>query len=116
MTGIMDSSAKGEIGDGSKYGKELKISIPGFKGYGSYGFSVQFLNGISTVKCDPDATDPMICTPHLENIQLLDPAPLGTGEWVIVSVPKWDINFVRPASLLKACLGNVDHQTKFCFV
>ena len=91
MTGMMTSDAEGKIS--TKYDKELKISIPGFRGYGSYGFSVQFLNGISTVKCDP--VDPDTCKPHLENIQLLDPAPAGTGEWVIVSVPKWDLNFVR---------------------
>ena len=34
-------------------------------------------------------------SPSEQNIQLLDPAPGGTGEWVTVTVPKWDLNWVE---------------------
>ena len=49
--------------------------------------------------------------PFLENIQMLDAAPQGSGEFVYVSVPKWDINFVsrladlRPSPLNLIPLG-----------
>ncbi len=40
----------------------------------------------------------MICQTNeviMENIQLLDPAPQGTGEWVTVAMPKWRYNWVE---------------------
>ena len=32
--------------------------------------------------------------PHTEIIQLLDPGPVGTGEWVQAMFPKWDFIWV----------------------
>jgi hypothetical protein len=34
-------------------------------------------------------------TPFNEEIQLLDPAPGGTGEWVTITAPKWEYNWVE---------------------
>ena len=56
---------------------------------GSHGFSVQMYNGISSIKFDP-----LTLAVVTENIQLLDPAPAGTGEWVTLAVPNWDLNWV----------------------
>ena len=56
----------------------------------SFGFNVEFYNGISSIKYIEWHT-PV----YNENIQLLDPAPLGTGEWVTISAPKWDYNWVE---------------------
>jgi len=33
-------------------------------------------------------------TPYIENIEVLDPGPAGTGEWVAITAPKWDLNWV----------------------
>ena len=88
--GFGDNLESGDDGSMGTYGTELLISIPSFDKAGSYGFSVQFLNGISSIKYEHATMKPV-----LENVQLLDPSPTGTGEWVIISVPKWDFNFVE---------------------
>ena len=31
----------------------------------------------------------------MDEIQLLDPSPAGTGEWVKIQTPKWDYNWVE---------------------
>ena len=73
----------------------IEITIPSFKDAGNYGFSIQFVNGISSIKYGTmDVTNPDNMKPFTEIIQLLDPAPVGTGEWVQVVVPKWDFIWV----------------------
>ena len=75
---------------------KIEITIPSFKEAGNYGFSIQFVNGISSIKfgtMDVNSADNM--KPSTEIIQLLDPAPVGTGEWVQVVVPKWDFVWVK---------------------
>ena len=74
-----------------------QVSIPKFANARSYGFSIQFVNGISSIKFGVmDTTlDANNMKPVTETIQLLDPAPEGTGEWVSVEVPKWDYQWVR---------------------
>jgi hypothetical protein len=67
-------------------------SLPTIKGTGSFGFSVQFVNGISSIKYNH-----LNMTPYLENIEVLDPGPAGTGEWVAITAPKWDLNWVIKA-------------------
>ena len=75
---------------------KIEITIPSFNAAGSYGFSIQFLNGISSIKYGlmdiANGSDNM--KPATETIQLLDPGPLGTGEWVRIEVPKWDFQWV----------------------
>jgi hypothetical protein len=39
--------------------------------------------------------DPETSKPFLENQQLLDPSPSGTGEWVYLALPKWELNWVK---------------------
>ena len=74
----------------------IEITIPSFKDAGNYGFSIQFVNGISSIKYGTmDVNDANNMKPSTEIIQLLDPAPTGTGEWVQVVVPKWDFIWVR---------------------
>ncbi len=76
------------------YGAVIEASIrfpPPQGGYGgSYGFSVQWYNGISKVTTDVDTSLPV-----LDYKQLLDPLPLGTGEWLTVALPKWEYNWVQ---------------------
>ena len=74
---------------------KIELTIPSFSSAGSYGFSIQFVNGISSIKfgtMDNDNADNM--KPFTEVIQLLDPGPVGTGEWVQIVVPKWDFIWV----------------------
>ena len=84
------------VGAKEMYSK-IEITIPSFKEAGNYGFSIQFLNGISSIKyengtMDVNQADNMKSA--TEVIQLLDPGPVGTGEWVQVVVPKWDFLWV----------------------
>jgi hypothetical protein len=48
------------------------------------------VNGISSVKYNH-----LNMTPYTENIEVLDPGPAGTGEWVAVTALKWDLNWVN---------------------
>ena len=78
---------------------KIEITIPSFDAAGSYGFSIQFVNGISSVKFGTmDVSDDNNMKPYTEIIQLLDPGPVGTGEWVQVVVPKWDFLWVIKSS------------------
>ena len=65
----------------------------------SFGFAVQFYNPISSIKYTvPYHTDSTLeyeRIPFLDTIQVLDPAPAGTGEWVKIQAPKWDYNWVE---------------------
>ncbi len=45
-----------------------------------------------------------------ENIQLLDPAYLGTGEWVTVAAPKWQYNW---AETFTPYAGTVEFQFSY---
>ena len=47
------------------------------------------MNGISSIKYNH-----LNMTPYVENIEVLDPGPAGTGEWVAITAPKWDLNWV----------------------
>ena len=85
--------------------ENITITIPSFNEAKNYGFSIQFLNGISNIKyengtMDVNQADNM--KPATEIIQLLDPGPVGTGEWVQVVVPKWDFLWVLFISHLKS--------------
>lgn len=87
-TNLFSTGVTGSFGP--VYATSLTLSIPSYDVAGSYGFSVQLLNGISSVKFDPNTLETVT-----EEIQLLDPAPAGTGEWLTIAVPKWDFNWVR---------------------
>ena len=81
---------------------KIEITIPSFKEAGNYGFSIQFVNGISSIKYGTmDVNNPDNMKPSTEIIQLLDPAPVGTGEWVQVVVPKWDFIWVSFKSYIR---------------
>ncbi|XP_059084083.1 uncharacterized protein LOC131881279 [Tigriopus californicus] len=69
---------------------KLTFGIPAFSAKGSHGFSIQFWNGISSIKFDSVTLEPTT-----NNIQMLDPAPSGTGEWVTVTAPAWDYLWVE---------------------
>ena len=74
---------------------KIEITIPEFDAAGSYGFSIQFVNGISSIKFgEMDVNNADNMKPATESIQLLDPGPVGTGEWVQIVVPKWDFIWV----------------------
>ena len=64
--------------------------MPAFKSRGSHGFSVIFENPISSVSVDFTTGE---IVP--ENVELLNPAPQGTGLWETVAMPKWEFNWVR---------------------
>ncbi len=87
MNANVDSGAQGTISP--DLGTSLKIIIPAFSDPGSHGFSVQFVNGISNIK-----DHYVLWTPNTEHIQLLDPGPQGSGEWVTISSLKWELNWV----------------------
>ena len=92
----LDVPTQGDPPEKDTYSK-IEITIPSFKEAGNYGFSIQFLNGISSIKyedgtMDVNKADNMKSA--TEVIQLLDPGPVGTGEWVQVVVPKWDFLWV----------------------
>ena len=40
-------------------------------------------------------SDDYVQIPFMDEIQLLDPSPSGTGEWVKIQTPKWDYNWVE---------------------
>ncbi len=97
----MVAGAAGEMGP---YGTSFTISIPvpfsvdpsGLSTSSanpptSHGFAVQFVNGISSIKYNHGDL-----TPFFEDVQLLDPAPAGSGEWVTITAPKWDYCWVSP--------------------
>lgn len=71
------------------YGTELVLTVPTFNETGVHGFAVLFTNGISSIKFHPDTE-----AAFPEEIQLLDPSPQGTGEWLTVSALKWDYSWV----------------------
>jgi hypothetical protein len=90
--------------DGEEAYNTIQITIPSFNEAGNYGFSIQFLNGISNIKYENgtmDVTQADNMKPATEVIQLLDPGPVGTGEWVQVVVPKWDFLWVLFIRYLK---------------
>ena len=79
------------------YGEEFKVFVPVNipAGLGkSVGFSIQFYNPISSIKYTVPE-DNYTRVPYETDIHLLDPAPSGTGEWVKITVPKWDYNWVE---------------------
>lgn len=82
------SGANGELNPALE--TKLTFRIPAFSAKGSHGFSIQFWNGISSIKFDPVTLEPAT-----KNIQMLDPAPTGTGEWVTVTTPSWDYLWVE---------------------
>ncbi len=88
MDSNVDSGPNAGINE--EYGTELVLSIPDFSEAGVHGFSVHMSNGISDLHLDYVTGDLV-----MENIQLLDPAPEGTGEWVTVAMPKWRYNWVE---------------------
>ena len=81
------------------YGDDFMIFVP-LEGHidpglpGSLGFSIQFYNPISSIKYTIPEEE-YIREPFMKEIQVLDPAPAGTGEWVKITVPKWDYNWVE---------------------
>jgi len=85
---------------------EIKLGIPAVRYPGSYGFNVQFFNGISTVKADDDTK-----LPASEEVSLLDPAPDGTGEWISTVATKWDLHFVDVFEPLES--NGVDFELKY---
>ena len=90
---VLDAGDKGELGS---YGDSISIAVPlpvtDAKKPVSFGFNVIFYNGISSIKYTWDKDGLPV---YNEDIQLLDPAPDGTGEWVTISAPKWDYNWVE---------------------
>ncbi len=78
--------------------------IPSFSSPGVHGFSVGFFNGISDVKWDYNTKEP-----NFERISLLDPSPMGSGEWVTVDVLMWDANWVGKNAVSK-CIRYVHVQ------
>lgn len=86
--GNLNSGATAQIS--ADIGDTLVLTIPAYNVTGVHGFAVLFWNGISSVKHHPDTLEP-----EDEEIQMLDPSPQGTGEWVTVSVIKWDYNWVE---------------------
>eukprot|EP00095_Tigriopus_kingsejongensis_P012230 maker-scaffold528_size145933-snap-gene-0.29 protein:Tk12230 transcript:maker-scaffold528_size145933-snap-gene-0.29-mRNA-1 annotation:"hypothetical protein IscW_ISCW000316" len=75
-------------------GVEIEIGLPGLSS-GIRGFSVHFYNPISSIKYHHD--DQSTAT---EEITVLDAGPTSTGEWVAVTVTKWDVNFLESYSQL----------------
>ena len=93
--GTYKYSGPAPIPIGNEAYEKIEITIPSFNGAGNYGFSIQFVNGISSIKYGTmDVNDENNMKPSTEVIQLLDPGPVGTGEWVQVVVPKWDFLWV----------------------
>lgn len=93
--GVEPNTQSGTNGSlGSDYGTMILATLAfdskESKG-GSYGFSVQFYNGISRIWQDFEA-DGVTVT---ENITVLDPAPLGTGQWETIVSTKWQKNWVE---------------------
>ena len=75
------------------YGAQITLAVPlpteivEQKKPISFGFRVIFYNGISDIKFGWDDAVDVWCTyedVYNENVQLLDPAPAGTGEWVTI--------------------------------
>ena len=52
-------------------------------------------------------------TPYTETIEVLDPGYLGTGEWVAVTVPKWDLNWVINHKKLFHCTSISPKQQQY---
>jgi hypothetical protein len=70
-------------------GTKIKLIIDKFSSVGTHGFSVLFYNVISSIKFHP-----VTLAVHAEDFQVLDPLPVGTGEWVSMMAAKWDYNWV----------------------
>jgi len=71
-------------------GSTYSFAIPSMSAAsGLQGFSVQFVNDLSSVKYYFDTR-----LASTESVSILDPSPTGTGEWVSLTVPKWDLNTV----------------------
>ena len=92
--GYDNVEVSGEAGEMGIYGDKITLYVPvpdaDPKLPRSFGFNVQFYNEISSIKYTvPDLE------PYMTTIQVLDPAPAGTGEWVSIDVPKWDYNWVE---------------------
>ena len=104
-----DDAAEESSDDGSMgtYGEKITLAVPvcdmnfetgkctehkDMKKPVSFGFNLIFYNGISSIKYTWDQDGLPV---YNEDIQLLDPAPYGTGEWVTISAPKWDYNWVE---------------------
>ena len=60
----------------------------------SFGFAIQFYNQISSIKYTVKMPE-YERVPFIDSIQVLDPAPAGTGEWVKIQTAKWDYNWVE---------------------
>lgn len=60
----------------------------------SFGFNIQFYNPISSIKYTVPL-DNYTRVAYTQTIQVLDPAPSGTGEWVNIEVAKWDYNWIE---------------------
>lgn len=90
---VLESDDNGVMGE-NLYGEKITLYVPVPDASPnlprSFGFNVQFYNEISSIKYTvPDLE------PYLVNLQVLDPAPAGTGEWVTIKAPKWDYNWVE---------------------
>ena len=68
----------------------MTFGIPSFSFAGPHGFSVGFVNGISSIKYNYGDG-----APATEIVSVRDPAPGGTGEWVQAPVARWDAQWVR---------------------
>ena len=92
--------------------RTITIGIPQFSNPGStYGFAVEFTNPFSSIKYDIDTGNY-----SYEAIRVLDPLPVGSGEWLELPVIKWDANFVSRASSGYGFLAYSNMPYSFSFI
>ena len=87
LDGNVISGMNGEINP--QFGEAIILGIPMFNMAGSHGFSIDFKNTISDVKKFNNNGSAIP-----ETIQLLDPLPDGSGNWVALAVTNWDFHWV----------------------